>query len=447
LSRDLVSIISLGCPKNLVDTERILGNLLLNGFDVTLDANEADTIIINTCAFLESARKESESVIEEFVEKKSKGKIKKIIVSGCYPSLLKKELIDKFPDVYSITGINNINDIVKAIKKPGVFVSDEFEELISPRIKVTLPHYSYLKIADGCSHQCAFCLIPAIKDNLHSLPMDFLIKEAKSLAEDSVKELDIIAQDTTQYGIDLYEAPRLIELLQGIDNTSGLSWIRILYAYPSPILLKLLDFMRESKKVVPYLDIPIQHINNRILGKMRRGYSRKDVETTLTMFKEAGIALRTSVIAGFPSETEDEFKELKTFLREFEFDHLGIFEYSNEAGVESYKTDSQVSVSVKKRRFDELMELKEAIAYERNKKFLGKEIPVIVDYYNKNLRKFIGRTIYDAPEIDDIVYIDGKVKQGDIFIGKVVNASPFELAVHKKEGKNEVIYSTKDNSL
>jgi ribosomal protein S12 methylthiotransferase len=277
--------------------------------------------------------------------------------------------------------------------------------------------------------------------------MDFLIKEAKSLAEDSVKELDIIAQDTTQYGIDLYEEPRLIELLQGIDNTSGLSWIRILYAYPSPILLNLLDFMRESKKVVPYLDIPIQHINNRILGKMRRGYSRKDVETTLTMFKEAGIALRTSVIAGFPSETEDEFKELKTFLREFEFDHLGIFEYSNEAGVESYKTDSQVGVSVKKRRFDELLELKEAIAYERNKKFLGKEIPVIVDYYNKNLRKFIGRTIYDAPEIDDIVYIDGKVKQGDIFIGKVVNASPFELAVHKKEGKNEVIYSTKDNSL
>jgi ribosomal protein S12 methylthiotransferase len=447
LSRDLVSIISLGCPKNLVDTERILGNLLLNGFDVTLDANEADTIIINTCAFLESARKESESVIEEFVEKKSKGKIKKIIVSGCYPSLLKKELIDKFPDVYSITGINNINDIVKAIKKPGVFVSDEFEELIPSRIKVTLSHYSYLKIADGCSHQCAFCLIPAIKGNLHSLPMDFLIKEAKSLAEDSVKELDIIAQDTTQYGIDLYEVPRLIELLQGIDNTSGLSWIRILYAYPSPILLKLLDFIRESKKVVPYLDIPIQHINNRILGKMRRGYSRKDVETTLTMFKEAGIALRTSVIVGFPSETEDEFKELKTFLREFEFDHLGIFEYSNEAGVESYKSDMQVGISVKKRRFDELMELKEAIAYERNKKFLGKEIPVIVDYYNKNLRKFIGRTIYDAPEIDDIVYINGKVKQGDIFIGKVVNASPFELAVHKKEGKNEVIYSTKDNSL
>jgi ribosomal protein S12 methylthiotransferase len=431
LSGELVSIISLGCPKNLVDTERILGDLLLNGFDVTLDPNEADTIIINTCAFLKSAREEAESVIGEFVRKKSKGQVKKIIVSGCYPSLAKQELIDKFPEIYSITGTNDIKEVAKAIKRQGVFVSNNIEELLPPRIKITLPHYSYLKIADGCNHRCAFCLIPAIKGNLHSSPMKFLVNEAAALARDSVKELVIIAQDTTQYGVDLYGKPKLIELLEDLENISGLSWIRILYAYPSPVLLRLLDYIVESKKVVPYLDIPIQHINNRILKEMRRGYSKKDAETMLYKLKNAGIALRTSVIVGFPSETEEEFKELKVFLKEFEFDHLGIFEYSNEPGTESYNKD-QIDDNIKKRRFDELMDLKQSISYKRNNRFLKKEIQVIADYYDENLKKFVGRTIYDAPEIDDIVYIDGDAKQGDIFIAEVGGASAFELTARKK---------------
>lgn len=431
MSGELVSIISLGCPKNLVDTERILGDLLLNGFDVTLDPNEADTIIINTCAFLKSAREEAESVIGEFVRKKSKGQVKKIIVSGCYPSLAKQELIDKFPEIYSITGTNDIKEVAKAIKRQGVFVSNNIEELLPPRIKITLPHYSYLKIADGCNHRCAFCLIPAIKGNLHSSPMKFLVNEAAALARDSVKELIIIAQDTTQYGVDLYGKPKLIELLEDLENISGLSWIRILYAYPSPVLLRLLDYIVESKKVVPYLDIPIQHINNRILKEMRRGYSKKDAETMLYKLKNAGIALRTSVIVGFPSETEEEFKELKVFLKEFEFDHLGIFEYSNEPGTESYNKD-QIDDNIKKRRFDELMDLKQSISYKRNNRFLKKEIQVIADYYDENLKKFVGRTIYDAPEIDDIVYIDGDAKQGDIFIAEVGGASAFELTARKK---------------
>ena len=431
MSGELVSIISLGCPKNLVDTERILGDLLLNGFDVTLDPNEADTIIINTCAFLKSAREEAESVIGEFVRKKSKGQVKKIIVSGCYPSLAKQELIDKFPEIYSITGTNDIKEVAKAIKRQGVFVSNNVEELLPPRIKITLPHYSYLKIADGCNHRCAFCLIPAIKGNLHSSPMKFLVNEAAALARDSVKELVIIAQDTTQYGVDLYGKPKLIELLEDLENISGLSWIRILYAYPSPVLLRLLDYIVESKKVVPYLDIPIQHINNRILKEMRRGYSKKDAETMLYKLKNAGIALRTSVIVGFPSETEEEFKELKVFLKEFEFDHLGIFEYSNEPGTESYNKD-QIDDNIKKRRFDELMDLKQSISYKRNNRFLKKEIQVIADYYDENLKKFVGRTIYDAPEIDDIVYIDGDAKQGDIFIAEVGGASAFELTARKK---------------
>lgn len=431
MSGELVSIISLGCPKNLVDTERILGDLLLNGFDVTLDPNEADTIIINTCAFLKSAREEAESVIGEFVRKKSKGQVKKIIVSGCYPSLAKQELIDKFPEIYSIIGTNDIKEVVKAIKRQGVFVSNNAEELLPPRIKITLPHYSYLKIADGCNHRCAFCLIPAIKGNLHSSPMKFLVNEAAALARDSVKELVIIAQDTTQYGVDLYGKPKLIELLEDLENISGLSWIRILYAYPSPVLLRLLDYIVESKKVVPYLDIPIQHINNRILKEMRRGYSKKDAETMLYKLKNAGIALRTSVIVGFPSETEEEFKELKVFLKEFEFDHLGIFEYSNEPGTESYNKN-QIDDNIKKRRFDELMDLKQSISYKRNNRFLKKEIQVIADYYDENLKKFVGRTIYDAPEIDDIVYIDGDAKQGDIFIAEVEGASAFELTARKK---------------
>ena len=442
MTKSLVSIVSLGCPKNLVDSERILGSLLRNGFDVTFDSNEADIIIINTCAFLDSARKEAENVIIEFVEKKLRGKIKKIVVSGCYPAISHRNLIKKFPEIYSITGTNNISDVITAISKRGVFISDKFEESLPPRIKVTLPHYSYLKIADGCNHRCSFCLIPTIKGNLHSLPVEFLLKEAKMLAETSVRELIIIAQDTTQYGIDLYGESKLIEILQDIENVENLSWIRILYSYPSPVLLNLLNFMKSSKKVVPYLDIPIQHINDRILREMKRGYTRKGVEEILWKFKKEGIALRTSVIVGFPSEAEEEFIELKKFLEDFEFDHLGIFEYSNEIGSESYKSNAQANVSTKKKRFKELIELKKEIAYRRSEKLLGKEISVIADYYSNDLKKFIGRTIYDAPEIDDIVYIEGNIKQGDIFTGEVIKASPFELTVRKKERKNETIHRT-----
>ncbi len=440
MTKDLVSIISLGCPKNLVDSERILGSLLRDGLDVTFDSDEASIIIINTCAFLDSARKEAESVIAEFIEKKSKNKVRKIVVSGCYPALFGRDLIKKFPEIYSITGTNNIGEVIKAINKKGVFVSDKPEESFPPRIKVTLPHYSYLKIADGCNHRCSFCLIPAIKGDLYSLPDDFLLREAKALVKSSVRELIIIAQDTTQYGTDLYGEPRLIETLQHIENIENLSWVRILYSYPSPLLIELLNFMKDSVKIVPYLDIPIQHINDRILREMRRGYTRKDVEDILWKFKKEGIALRTSVIVGFPSETEEEFLELKKFLEDFEFDHLGVFEYSNEPGTESYKSNMQVNVSTKNKRFKELIELKEAIAYKRSKKLLGKEILVIADYYSESSKKFVGRTIYDAPEIDDIVYIDGNTKQGEIFVGEIVNASPFELTIRKKEGKNEAIY-------
>jgi ribosomal protein S12 methylthiotransferase len=435
LIKNLVSIVSLGCPKNLVDSERILGSLLKNGINVTLDPEKADTIIINTCSFLSSAREEAEGVIEEFIGKQSKGRLKKIIVSGCYPSLVGDELFKKFPQIYSITGTNDINQILKAIERKGSFVSDKPEKNLPPRIKVTLPHYSYLKTADGCNHSCSFCLIPKIKGRLHSLPISVLLDEARALSESSVKELIIIAQDTTQYGLDLYGEPKLVELLENIEKINGISWVRIMYSYPSPVLNSLLDLMMNSSKIVPYLDIPIQHISDRILRQMRRGYTRSEVERVLYKFKEAGIALRTSVIVGFPSETNEEFNELRDFLAEFKFDHLGIFEYSNEAGTLSYEDRTQISEQVKRERFDELVALKESIALKRSRQFLKKEIPFIVDYYEDSLRKFVGRTIYDAPEVDDIAYIKGdNLKAGDILVGKVISSSMFEVnLIPKKE--------------
>ena len=424
MSFEPVSIISLGCPKNIVDSERILGKLLENKISVTFNTDEAQTIIINTCAFLQSARDESEEVIKEFIEKKKRGKIRKIIVSGCYPSLVGKKLMDKFPEIDAITGTNDINRVINALKssKREAFLSKRFETILPPRLTITLPHYAYLKIADGCNHRCAFCLIPSIKGNLHSLKKEYIVNEAEGLARNGVKEIILIAQDTTAYGEDIYGKPMLIPLLETLEKVNGIEWIRILYTYPNEVIRDLAYYIAKSKKVVPYIDMPIQHINNKILRSMNRLGERKDIERIIEILKKLHIAIRTTVITGFPGEGEKEFEELKEFVKNSRFDHLGVFPYFREKGTTSYSMGNQIDNETKMRRKEMIESIQEEISLERNEQFIGKYLPVIIDYYDENKNTFVGRTIYDAPEIDNIVYVKGNVRVGNIYVIKIEEA-------------------------
>ena len=426
-----VSIISLGCPKNLVDSERVLAELS-NDYKITFDPDNSDIVLINTCAFLNESRKEAESVIQEFLDKKKKGKIEKVIVLGCYPSLHVGYLKKKFKGVDAFVGTNNLKSVSNAIKEGGTFVDTlpEFADL--PRLQLTLPHYAYLKIADGCNHRCAFCLIPHIKGNLHSFPVEFLADEAKALVDNGARELILIAQDTTQYGMDIYGGIKTIELLEELEKIDGLNWIRILYTYPVPYIKNLANYMRTSKKIVPYIDMPIQHANERILRLMKRGYSKKELEEIAELIKSNELTFRTSVIVGFPTETDSDFNELKKFISDYEIDHIGIFKYSNEKGVDSYKL-TQVDGHLIEERFEELSVLKDELARKRTKKFLGKEIEFVVDYYDEENTLYVGRTAMDAPEIDNIVYTKASVKAGQFYKGVVKNGVDYEWEVEVKK--------------
>jgi ribosomal protein S12 methylthiotransferase len=436
VKKNSVSIVSLGCSKNLVDSERILGTFAMNGFEVSFDTGKSDYIVVNTCAFLKPARDEAEEVISEFIEKKKRGSLKKVIVAGCYPSLEGRKLLQKFPEIDALIGTNNIGDVVDALKNDASYISRSYERYMYPRIKTTLPHYEYLKIADGCNHKCTFCIIPKIKGRTHSFSKESLIKEAKALVQSGVKELLVIAQDITQYGMDLYGKPELISLLAELDKIEGVSWIRLMYAYPSLSMFDLIDFMGTYEHIVPYIDIPIQHISDKILRKMKRATRRKDIEAIFTKIKKNNVAIRTSVIVGFPYETEDDFEELKQFVSGYEIDHLGVFEYSNEEKSTSYAFDEQVKDEIKGHRFEEIVAVRDTNAEKRAKKLLGSIVPTIVDYYDDNIKKFVGRTIYDAPEIDDIVYFNGTLNPGTIFNAKIIEASPYEYVAKKVGSKS-----------
>ncbi|MGB9614960.1 MAG: 30S ribosomal protein S12 methylthiotransferase RimO [Fervidobacterium sp.] len=426
MKRGKVSIISLGCPKNLVDSERIAGRLLSYGYDFSFDSDKADYIVINTCAFLSSARNEAEEVISEFADKKRQGSVKKIIVAGCYASFNEKVLKKRYSEIDAFISTNNLSDIVPALEKGGSYIKRKPVAEMLPRIEFTLSHYEYLKIADGCNHKCTFCLIPVIKGRTHSFRKEFLIKEARALAENGVKELIIIAQDVTQYGLDLYGKVELIPLLEEISSISNLQWIRLMYTYPSPFAFELLDYMKSNRKIVPYIDMPFQHISDRILKKMKRASTRSEIEKIVLKIKEMGFAFRTSVIVGFPYETDEDFEELNEFILKYEIDHLGVFEYSNEARTESYKFP-QVDEKIKLSRFNDLLKLKDSLERKRIKNLKGKTVEAIVDYYDEVKNASIGRTVFDAPEIDDIVVIDGFIEPSNIYKVKISGGDPYLL--------------------
>lgn len=405
-----VGILSLGCPRNLVDSENILGRLDLKGYEI-VNINQADIAIINTCSFIEDAKKESIDAILDLIELKKEGKIKKILVYGCLAQIYNQELRKELPEVDAFIGKVSLNHSLK-------------------RFAITPKYYAYLKVCEGCVNNCSFCVIPKIKGKFNSLDIDTVLEKTEAFDRDKISELNIIGQDITGYGVDLYGSRILPELLKKIiAKTKNIGWIRLLYLYPNSIVDELLEVIKDEPRVCKYIDLPVQHINSRILKLMRRKTSKKDILTMLDKIrrKVPGLAIRTSVIVGFPSETEKEFKELLDFIGSVRFERLGAFIYSREKWTEAYNFKGQVSLQVKDERFNRIMSEQQSISREINNNFLNKVIEVLVEKKEKDF--YLGRSQYDAPEVDGIVYIkSGKtLKPGDFVKVKIIDTLEYDL--------------------
>lgn len=423
-----VNLITLGCSKNLVDSEFTLRQLKAAGFSINYDSNhEANVIIINTCGFINDAKEESVNTILHWADLKKNGKVEKLYVMGCLSERYKEELTLEIPEADGFYGVNEINELLQAINAP--FRKD----LINERVITTPAHYAYLKISEGCDHQCSFCAIPAIRGKNISKSIEDLVQETTFLAKSGVKELILVAQDLTWYGMDIYGKKSLAELLQNLSTVQGIEWIRLHYAYPLGFPLEILDVMRENEKICKYIDIPLQHVNDRILKLMRRGLGS---EGTRKLIKEMrsrvpGIAIRTSLIVGFPGETNTEFNELKQFVEEAQFDRLGVFTYSHEEKTPAYELEDDVRSAVKARRAEQLMTLQQSISEQRNMSLRGSILKVLIDKIEDN--RLIGRTEYDSPEVDNEVLISYNadehlhIKPGDFINVKIIDSDIYDL--------------------
>ncbi len=427
-----IYLLSLGCAKNLVDSEILIGGLKQSNFLITEVPDDADTIIINTCGFLDQAREESIDSIVEAAELKKKGNLKQLIVMGClserYPGQLKKEL----PEVDKFFGVNDHRQIVSFLTgKP--FVKDDplyWRSLLTPS------HYAYLKIAEGCDNGCSFCSIPLMRGKQISRPINAIITEAERLVNNGVKELLVIAQDTTSYGWDLHDKPHLGKLLLELDNIGDpLKWIRLHYAHPAHLSQKIIDSLGAMNKICKYLDMPIQHASDNILTSMRRGLGQEGLRDRIIRVKNVipDIRLRTTVIVGYPNETEDDFKELCDFVEELQFDRLGIFTYSEEEGTLAEKLNDNVARQIKEDRKFHLQELQNLIMLEKNESLINSTMTVLIDEVNEDLA--IGRTEFDSPEVDNIVRVSGNTAIGNFEKVKITDANTFELIGNKLTAK------------
>ncbi len=394
-----VHIVTLGCPKNLVDSEYLLGQLNQNGVCLVDHAADADTVIINTCGFIQDAKKESLDTIMEAVGKKNRGELKRIVVMGCLSERFKKELSAEIPEVDSFFGTHEIPDVVRAL---GM---NYRTELLGERLLTTPSHFAYLKISEGCDHPCSFCAIPLMRGVHRSKPMEHLIREARMLAEKGVRELILIAQDTTSYGMDLFGERRLASLLGELHRLDGIEWIRLMYAYPAQFPVDVIEAFQKFPKLCHYIDIPIQHIADPVLKSMRRGMTQRGTRELLTSLKSEipNLALRTTLIVGYPEETEDHFQELCGFVEEMQFHRLGVFPYSQEEGTGAYDMGDPVPAEVKQERQARVMEIQKAISEQQNETMIGKTLKVLVDTHDHDV--YVGRTEWDAPEIDQEVFI------------------------------------------
>lgn len=429
-----VLLISLGCDKNLVDSEVMLGLLNKAGHQITNDETEADVVVVNTCAFIKDAKEESINTIIEMGELKKSGKLKKLIVAGCLSQRYKDEIMTELPEIDVIIGATNFDKIVEAIGTDEEAIVDDIDYTPAPvreRIVTTTASMAYLKIAEGCNKMCTYCIIPHIRGRYRSVPMDSLLDSARKLADDGIKELVLVAQETTLYGTDLYGEKRLPELLTKLSDIDGIEWIRLLYCYPEEITDDLIETMAVNPKICHYIDIPIQHSENAILKRMGRRTSREDIVELVGRLRSAmpDIAIRTTLISGFPGETQEQHNGLVDFVDQCEFDRLGVFTYSPEEGTPAASYPDQVDEAVAEKWRDEIMELQQEISYEKNQGFVGTVMKVLIEGYLSDDDVYVGRTYRDAPGVDGIVFVSApyELMSGTYVDVKITEGNEYDL--------------------
>lgn len=433
-----ILFISLGCDKNLVDSEVMLGLLNEHGYRIVDDENEADVIVINTCSFIHDAKEESIQTILEMAEYKNGGRLKALIVTGCLAQRYQQEILDEIPEVDAVLGTTCYDKIVEVVEealagKSQVEVEDidALPLVDAKRLVTTGGHFAYLKIAEGCDKHCTYCIIPKLRGNFRSVPMERLVKEAQTLAEDGVKELILVAQETTLYGKDIYGEKSLHKLLKELCKISGIQWIRVLYCYPEEIDDNLIQVMKEEKKICNYLDLPIQHASDNILKRMGRRTSRQQLIDLVEKLRREipDITLRTTLITGFPGETQEDHEILMDFVDEMEFDRLGVFTYSAEENTPAAEMPDQVPEEVKEDRQAELMELQQEIAFDKAEDMVGREVLVMIEGKVADENAYVGRTYRDAPNVDGLIFIntEEELMSGDFAKAKVTGALEYDL--------------------
>jgi len=439
-SKGRYAFVSLGCPKNLVDSERMLGLLQLDGYRLVPEPAGADFVIVNTCGFIERARTESFATIDEMLELKRRGEVRGVIVSGCLAEREKAALLESRPEIDHLVGVFGREEVTRVAdrllggleEQRTVFQPAPVRALSDRnRLRITPRHFAYLKISEGCDRLCTFCAIPKMRGKHATKPIEEVLAEARELAADGVRELVIVAQDTTYYGLDLYGEPRLVELLRQLDQVDGIEWIRLMYLYPMYFSDALIDQIAGSRKIVPYLDLPLQHINDKMLRRMQRRVTRVETETLLAKLRERidGLALRTTFITGFPGETDEQFVELEAFVRQQRFERLGAFTYSFEPDTPAARLPDHLPEEVKDERRERLMAAQQEVAFAWNAAQVGRRIDVILDrQVPGEQHAWIGRGHADAPDVDALVYVTGKrLRAGAITRCEIVATSDYDL--------------------
>ena len=427
LKKNKINVITLGCSKNVYDSEVLMGQLRASGKDVEHEAaagNEGNIIVINTCGFIDNAKAESVNMILEYADKKERGLVDKVFVTGCLSERYRPDLEKEIPNVDQFFGTTELPLLLKALG------ADYRHELLGERLTTTPKNFAYLKIAEGCDRPCSFCAIPIMRGKHVSQSIEKLVKEAEGLAKEGVKELILIAQDLTYYGLDLYKKRNLAELLEALAAIEGIEWIRLHYAFPSGFPMDVLELMKREPKICNYLDIPLQHISDNILKSMRRGTTKEKTTRLLKEFREAvpGMTIRTTLIVGYPGETEEDFQILKDWVREMRFERLGCFAYSHEENTHAYLLEDDVPADVKQNRANEIMEIQSQISWELNQEKIGQTFRCIID--RKEGQYFVGRTEFDSPDVDNEVLIDATttyLKTGEFVNIRIFDATEFDL--------------------
>ncbi len=418
-----INVVTLGCSKNAYDSEVLMGQLKANGKTVS-HQEDGNIVVINTCGFIDNAKEESVNTILDFVQKKEAGEVDKVFVTGCLSERYKPDLIKEIPDVDQYFGTTELPQLLK------VLGANYKHELIGERLTTTPKNYAYLKIAEGCDRPCSFCAIPLMRGKHRSTHIEDLVTEAKKLAANGVKELILIAQDLTYYGLDLYKKRSLAELLRALVKVEGIQWIRLHYAFPTGFPMEVLDVMKEQPKICNYLDIPLQHISNKILKSMRRGTTQEKTTKLLQEFRNAvpQMAIRTTLIVGYPGETEADFQILKKWVEAMRFERLGCFTYSHEENTHAFKLEDDVPAEIKQARANEIMALQSQISWELNQAKIGQTMAVVID--RKEGQYFIGRSEFDSPDVDNEVLIDASkvyLKSGEYTTVRITDAADFDL--------------------